>query len=231
MGGGERRCREVSADDVIAYANHVSFTTNGGIRWFSVEGKPLHPPSSLDPRFLPPYPQAHVMRQQGGMFSHASKRKAQPRDEGEGSKAPRRGGKKAAKAPASMVELPAEEEVVRPFLGMEQGEEGAGRDSLEGGQDEFDEDGNVWGDEDDVGVGAGREAVGEVEREGVEGEREGVEDGVSPVDTRGGGGGTGQRESGDEDGGQAEGEGGGGDSSDSSDIDDDWEMDLTGGGG
>jgi hypothetical protein len=39
VGGGKRRCRQVCFDEVIAYSNHVSFTTNCGIRWFNDEGR------------------------------------------------------------------------------------------------------------------------------------------------------------------------------------------------
>eukprot|EP00291_Cryptomonas_curvata_P011983 CAMPEP_0172200806 /NCGR_PEP_ID=MMETSP1050-20130122/29573_1 /TAXON_ID=233186 /ORGANISM="Cryptomonas curvata, Strain CCAP979/52" /LENGTH=213 /DNA_ID=CAMNT_0012878231 /DNA_START=72 /DNA_END=710 /DNA_ORIENTATION=+ len=74
--GGEDRVLDV--EEVITYACHCSFTTSCGIRWFFSDGRPMHPPDQRDPRFLFPYPAAHSMRLQGGMWDHRSTRKPPP---------------------------------------------------------------------------------------------------------------------------------------------------------
>uniref|UniRef100_A0A7S4PNH2 Mediator of RNA polymerase II transcription subunit 4 n=1 Tax=Guillardia theta TaxID=55529 RepID=A0A7S4PNH2_GUITH len=72
----------VAVDDLIAYSNHCSFTTNAGIRDFDRFNKPIQPPDVRDPRFMLPYPPAHAMRLQGGLFSYASTRKPQVEEDG-----------------------------------------------------------------------------------------------------------------------------------------------------
>ena len=65
----------VDTDDIVAYANHVSFTSNAGLREFDTSNRPLRPTNEWDRRFQLPYPPEYALRMEGGLFSYASSRK------------------------------------------------------------------------------------------------------------------------------------------------------------
>jgi len=77
-GDGTSNAQELLVEEVINYSCHCSFTTSCGIRWFGPDGRPMHSHEHRDERYLSPFPAAHSMRLQGGLWDHRSKRRPEP---------------------------------------------------------------------------------------------------------------------------------------------------------